>query len=112
MRSRLGRPLRAALLGLLLPELAFGHAVLVASTIGGEEALLQFNVAVEPGLSEVRLLDAHERATFLEVRGGERPNLLVVKLPHLPPGDYALDYRVLARDGHLTEAALPFRIEE
>ncbi|HKA29726.1 MAG TPA: copper resistance protein CopC [Candidatus Binatia bacterium] len=32
-------------------------------------------------------------------------------MPALPPGFYALQYKVLATDGHVTENVLRFRVE-
>ncbi len=37
-------------------------------------------------------------------------NRLIVELPALAPGAYALRYRVLATDGHYTDNALRFRV--
>lgn len=115
MRSKLARLLSL----LLFAPFAFGHAVLVKSSLDDQtvpadkprSVRLVFNVAIEPQLSEVRLLDAEEKPTPLAVQRGPKANELIVQLLPLPTGDYALYYRVLARDGHLTEAALPFKTE-
>ncbi len=102
---------------LLLPPLAFGHAVLVESSLSepvpAERSVavrLVFNVAVEAALSELRLVSARGEIGPLRLRRGERPNELRFRLPPLLPGSYAIDYRILARDGHLTESALPFEV--
>ena len=41
---------------------------------------------------------------------GTKPSELLVDLPALPPGAYALHYKVLAVDGHVTESVLRFRV--
>ena len=71
---------------------------------------LQFNAAIHAPLSRVYLLDAAGKEQLLATRPGDGPNRLIVELPALAPGAYALRYRVLAADGHYTDNALRFRV--
>lgn len=71
---------------------------------------LQFNAAIHVPFSRVFLLDAAGKEQLLATRPGDGPNRLIVELPALAPGAYALRYRVLAADGHYTDNALRFRI--
>ena len=71
---------------------------------------LQFNATIHVPFSQVYLLDASGSERLLATRPGEGPHRLVVDLPALAPGAYALRYRVLAADGHYTDNAIRFRI--
>lgn len=71
---------------------------------------LQFNTAIHAPFSQVYLLDATGKERLLATRPGDGPNRLIVELPALVPGAYALRYRVLAADGHYTDNALRFRV--
>ena len=71
---------------------------------------LQFNAAIHAPLSRVYLLDATGKERLLATGPGDGPNRLIVELPALAPGAYALRYRVLAADGHYTDNALRFRV--
>jgi methionine-rich copper-binding protein CopC len=72
--------------------------------------VLQFNAAIHARLARVYLLDAAGKEQLLATRPGDGPNRLIVELPALAPGAYALRYRVLASDGHYTDNALRFRV--
>ncbi|MEK7246695.1 MAG: copper resistance CopC family protein [Pseudomonadota bacterium] len=72
--------------------------------------VLQFNAAIHVPFSQVYLLDAAGDEQLLATRPGDGPNRLIVDLPALAPGAYALRYRVLAADGHYTDNALRFRV--
>ena len=72
--------------------------------------VLQFNAAIHVPLSRVYLLDATGKEQLLAARPGDAPHRLIVDLPALAPGPYALRYRVLASDGHYTDNALRFRV--
>lgn len=74
--------------------------------------LLQFNSAVEIRLSRVLLVSKGDALTRLAIRAGKKAGELMVSVPALDGGDYALKYRVFAADGHLTEDVLRFRVTE
>ena len=74
--------------------------------------LLQFNSAIEIRLSRVLLVAKGDTLTPLAIHAGKKSGELMVSVPALDPGDYALKYRVFAADGHLTEDVLRFRVTE
>jgi len=96
---------------------AAAHAVLTGSSLGDgylspattSSVTLTFNSGIESGLSKVVLRGAGEDRT-LALRAGVRASELVVALPPLAPGAYALHYKVLAVDGHVTESVLRFAV--
>lgn len=71
---------------------------------------LTFNSGIETGFAQVVLRGAGPDRP-LDVRAGDRPSDVVVDLPPLPPGAYALRYKVLAADGHVTESVFRFRVD-
>lgn len=94
------------------------HAVLTKSSLRDTPVradtpatvTLTFNSGIEPGFTQVVLRsDGPDRP--LTVRAGDRPTDVVIEVPALPPGGYALRYKVLAADGHVTENVLRFRID-
>lgn len=107
-----------AILAVLLASTPCGaHAVLKTSTLPervrpGEpsKVTLGFNSAVEPALSRVVLVDEARRETVLAVRAGSARNEVAVDLPALDSGRWALRYKVLAADGHVTESVLRFTV--
>ena len=97
---------------------AAAHAVLVRSSLQGAPVqaetptavTLRFNAAIEVALSRALLVDAGGEERALPVSSGGSPSELVVRLPALPAGSYGLRYKVLASDGHLTDAILRFPV--
>jgi copper resistance protein C len=89
------------------------HAALRNGTVAAgtpSETTLEFNSAIEAKLAKVTLVDDKGAERPLELAGGDHPaNVLVVSLPALTPGHYALRYKVLAADGHVTESVLRFQ---
>jgi copper resistance protein C len=45
-----------------------------------------------------------------EIARGKKPGELLIQIPPLDPGEYAIKYKVFAADGHLTEATLRFHV--
>jgi len=90
------------------------HATLKDGTVAAgapSETTLEFNSAIEAKLAKVTLVDDKGAERSLELAAGEHPkNILVVSLPALTPGHYALRYKVLAADGHVTESVLRFQV--
>ncbi len=94
------------------------HAVITHSSLDTEpvaanratDVHLFFNSDIEPLLSIVYLVSAGDRKQVLELRHGDRPGELIVALPPLAPGEYALQYKVFAADGHITEDVLKFTV--
>jgi hypothetical protein len=71
---------------------------------------LTFNAGIHAEFSKVYLLDAAGKEQPLKSSPGPAPNTLIVELPALPAGAYALRYRVLSADGHYSDNKLRFRI--
>jgi len=76
------------------------------------EVIVQFNSSIEVGLSRVFLVSKGDVQRPLAIRAGKKRGQLVVEVPALSRGEYALRYRVFAADGHMTEDLLHFRVEE
>jgi methionine-rich copper-binding protein CopC len=115
--------LRAFIRGLILVLVASAarvsaHAVLTRSSLRdapvkantSTDVTLTFNSGIEAGLTQVVLRSEGPDKT-LAVRAGAQPSQIDVTVPPLPPGFYALQYKVLATDGHVTENALRFQVE-
>ncbi len=93
------------------------HAVLTKSsardgTVRADTATsvtLTFNTGIEPGFTQVVLRsDGPDRP--LTASPGAKPSDVVVALPPLPAGFYAIRYKVLAADGHVSEGAERFQV--
>lgn len=75
-----------------------------------DKVTLTFNSQIELGLSQVFLVrkgDVHE---LLHAGNGDKRGEMVVDIPALEPGDYALSFKVFAADGHLTEDVIRFTV--
>ena len=108
-----------ALTGPGTASVAWAHAVVTHASLRdatipagkASETTLEFNSAIEAKLAKVTLVDAQGTERPLSLAGGEHPsNVLVVALPALAAGHYALKYKVLAADGHVTESVLRFEV--
>jgi methionine-rich copper-binding protein CopC len=105
-------------LGRIRPAAA--HAIVVESEPANGARLerapplvrVRFNSKIEARLSRLSLVGPDRRPVALTVAaGGERPDRLAAPLPPLGPGSYAIRWRVLAADGHITEGAIRFTVE-
>src|SRR4029453_12669854 len=108
MRTRL----QALALGSLLvawPCIGHAHAVVTHTSLETApvaadrptEVALHFNSAIETSHATVSIVDADGKVRALSLTPGtHEPGTLVVALPALPAGKYALRYKVLAADGH------------
>lgn len=101
-----------------VPTSSWGHAVLVESipphkatlTTSPQTVLLRFNAALEHMITQVYLVDRQKTRTPLADIDESKPNEIVVHPPKLPPGVYTILYKVLARDGHVTEGSIRFTV--
>ena len=105
-------------LWLLSPSRAAAHAIIVESepqngaTVAAPKRIsLRFNSQLEKGLCSVQLVGP-QRRTILLLRQDERTpaDTLVYVLPELPPGEYRVQWKVLAADGHVTEGVVRFQV--
>ncbi len=93
------------------------HAILVGSdpmhgAILDESpprVLFRFNAALEHSVTRVNLLDVNKAQTPLRTVDSSIDRVAVA-LPWLSPGVYTVVYKVLARDGHVTEGFIRFTI--
>nr|BAL55588.1 hypothetical conserved protein [uncultured Gammaproteobacteria bacterium] len=103
-----------------LANFVSAHAVIVRSTLHTHPPLpnqassvtLRFNSDIETKLSQALLVTQGDRKRPLPSRPGTARGEIVVDLPPLPPGEYALQLKVFAADGHLTEEVLKFFVHE
>jgi copper resistance protein C len=113
--------LRHLSLGLLTGyqiNLAFAHAVVTdyslksavihAHQVGKVD--MSFNSRVERGLSQVFLVSKGDKQTPLAITAGDKQGQIVVVLPALDAGNYALKFKIFAADGHLTEDLIYFPV--
>jgi methionine-rich copper-binding protein CopC len=102
-------------------RVALAHAILVSSTPKQEEVVaaapkevvLRFNARIEKKVARATLTDGSGQKIKLppipEDKDGP-PDRIVIPLPALTAGDYRLEYRVLAADGHATPGLLRFKV--
>lgn len=86
----------------------------VGSTVqvAPEELRIWFSEAVEPAFSTVHVLDAHGQRvdTAPARRDLQDRKLLHVALSKLPPGDYAVAWRIVSVDTHVSEGRFAFHV--
>jgi copper resistance protein C len=109
-----------AVIGCLFSNAAFAHAHLRAETPAANASVqaptaltLTFSEGLEPGLTGVVL----ETSDGASVKTGDvsldsaSDKTLVVPVPaKLAPGDYAVEWHALSKDGHLTHGTYPFKV--
>jgi copper resistance protein C len=96
----------------------FAHAVVTQHSLQIEvpqvnqakKIELTFNSKIELGLSQVYLVSKGDKHTLLTLSQGKRQGVVVVEIPPLVAGDYALRYKIFAADGHLTEDFIHFSV--
>jgi copper resistance protein C len=71
---------------------------------------LTFNSKIELGLSQVYLVSRGDKHTLLTISKGAKQGNVVVDIPPLSLGEYALRYKIFAADGHLTEDLIHFSV--
>jgi methionine-rich copper-binding protein CopC len=74
------------------------------------EVVLHFNAGVELALSRVFLVSAGDVYQPVKIAKGKKPGDMLIHIPPLGEGDYALKYKVFAADGHLTEDVIRFKV--
>lgn len=107
-------------LALITSNAAFGHAVVTHNSLKlnpvpvnqASQVQLSFNSKVELDLSEVFLVSAGDVMTPVNATPGAKPGQVVLDLPALKPGEYAIKLKIFAADGHLSEDLLRFFVKE
>ena len=104
----------------VFPTVVWGHAVLIDSIPSHEATLdeapqtilLQFNAALEHVITKVFLIDQNKEETTLEKVEESQVDRILVRVPSLSPGVYTVLYKVLARDGHVTQGSIRFTLRD
>lgn len=73
---------------------------------------LSFNSQIELGLSQIFLVSKGDAHKMLEAANGPKQGQIIVSIPSLETGDYALRFKVFAADGHLTEDVIHFSVSK
>lgn len=73
---------------------------------------LSFNSKIELGLSQVFLVSKGDKHELLQISDGSKQGQMIVHIPALASGDYALRFKVFAADGHLTEDVIHFSVSQ
>lgn len=105
---------------MLTSQLAFGHAVVTQNSLKlkpvpvnqASQVELSFNSKVELDLSEVFLVRAGDQMSIITATPGEKPGQVILDLPALTPGEYAIKLKIFAADGHLSEDLLRFFVKK
>jgi copper resistance protein C len=71
---------------------------------------LFFNSKVELSLSQLFLVSKGDKHELLQAVNGDKQGQIIVTVPPLVVGDYAIRLKVFAADGHLTEDVIHFSV--
>ena len=102
----------------LFPSSLWAHAVLIESVPSPSSALkeapqtimLRFNATMEKMITQVELINGKKEKIRLENVDEAEDDRIVARVPPLAPGVYTLLYKVLAKDGHVTEGSFRFTV--
>ena len=103
-------------LTLLSAQSVFAHAVVTHNSLKlkpvpinqASQVQLSFNAKVELDLSEVFLVSVGDNMQTISAKPGSNPGQILLDLPALAPGEYAIKLKIFAADGHLSEDLLRF----
>lgn len=73
---------------------------------------ITFNSQIELGLSQVFLVRKGDKHELLQTENGSKQGQIIIHIPALDSGDYALRFKVFAADGHLTEDVIHFSVSQ
>jgi len=104
----------------LLSNLAHAHAVVTHSSLStstiapftAEQVRLTFNSKVELDLSQIYLVSRGDKMIKVKAAYSKTPGKVLIAIPPLSPGEYALKLSIFAADGHLSEDLLRFFVTE
>lgn len=103
---------------LIVAPLACAHAVVTHSSLNvqkiapnrAEQVKLTFNSKVELDLSQIFLVSAGDKMQLVKASHSDKPGQVIIDLPPLVPGEYALKLSIFAADGHLSEDLVRFYV--
>ena len=106
-------------IALFVPRVASAHALLVDSqpaingTVSGPDVAvsLKFSSRIDPQHSTLTLLNPDGKVEKVTIESQPSPEVLAAKLTGLVKGAYALQWQVLAADGHITRGRVPFQVK-
>ncbi|MFZ4502382.1 MAG: copper resistance CopC family protein [Methylovulum sp.] len=106
------------LLLLAYQEQLYAHAVVTEHSFAitkihanhEEQVSLDFNSKIELGLSEIFLISKGDVYTLLPISKGKKQGQILINIPALASGEYAIKLKVFAADGHLTEDVIYFSV--
>ncbi len=108
------------LLWLCVSHNVFAHAVITDYSLKitpihanhADKVELRFNSKIELSLSQIFLVSKGDKHQLLSASNGQKQGQIVIAIPPLNTGDYALRFKVFAADGHLTEDVIHFSVTE
>ncbi len=71
---------------------------------------ISFNSKIELGLSQIYLVSKGDKHALLTVEMGHKQGQIIISVPALEAGEYAIRFKVFAADGHLTEDVIHFTV--
>lgn len=114
----------AILIAAVITTPANAHAVLKSSSpknnavlqTSPQRMVLQFDARIEKTVTQVTLLDGKSQQVPLHLTPNwytaGSPDQLIIPLPSLKPGNYQINYRIMATDGHITPGFIRFTVSE
>lgn len=116
----MAKRLSIALLCWLNATLVHAHAVITEDSLKNTPILanhptqveLSFNSKIEQGLSQVFLVSKGDHHHLLAISKGHKQGQIIINIPALTIGEYALRLKVFAADGHLTEDVIRFSVNQ
>jgi hypothetical protein len=104
---------------LLVPQIAFAHAVLVASTPSAHGSVkgpdvairLKFNSRIDGAHSRLYLVDSAGKVQTLVLTPQAAPDALAAESIKLGSGAYTIRWQALAADGHITRGEIAFTVQ-
>jgi copper resistance protein C len=99
-------------------QFAWAHAILMESkpalhsTVDGTDVSvwLRFNVRIDGSRSRLHLLGPEGSQQTLPLARQTNPDILQSHVAGLKPGDYKLQWQVLASDGHISRGEVAFTV--
>jgi methionine-rich copper-binding protein CopC len=113
-------PICLLLITLCFPHWAAAHAVITDYSLkitpiyanSPANVELSFNSHIELGLSQIFLVSKGDKHQLLTATNGGKQGQIIIQIPPLDAGDYALRFKVFAADGHLTEDVIHFSVSQ
>jgi copper resistance protein C len=100
-------------------QVCWAHAILKESTpainskVEGPDLdiMLRYNVRIDGDRSRVLLFAPDGTSMPLKLAKQAKPDILQMRATGLRPGQYKLQWNVLASDGHMSKGDIPFTVK-